>query len=123
MRAILIVGTGGFIGSVFRFLLSQTVQTKITNSFPWGTLAVNLIGCLLIGILFGLNEKNILTSETKLFLATGICGGFTTFSAFSVETFSMMKDGNIIQSVSYILLSVILGLLFTLTGAFLPKVV
>ena len=93
MRILLLIGTGSFIGGVLRYLLSQFIQTKFLSAFPFGTLGVNIIGCFTIGLVFALSERTNMSPEMRLFLATGICGGFTTFSAFSNETFSLMRDG------------------------------
>ncbi|MFO7924602.1 MAG: fluoride efflux transporter CrcB [Bacteroidales bacterium] len=93
MKIILAIGTGSFIGGVLRYLLSQLVQTKFLSTFPFGTLTVNIIGCFLIGLVFGLTDRGNLTQEWRLFLATGVLGGFTTFSAFSIESLSLFRDG------------------------------
>ena len=82
MKIILAIGTGSFIGGILRYLLSQFIQTKFVSTFPFGTLGVNIIGCFLIGLVFGLADRGNLTQEWRLFLATGLIGGFTTFSAF-----------------------------------------
>lgn len=116
MRLLFIIGIGGFIGSVLRYLISLSIQNKILSVFPFGTLVVNIIGCLVIGIIFGLSERSNLSSEWRLFLATGICGGFTTFSAFSIETFGMLREGQLMHAFTYICASVILGLIATFIG-------
>ena len=113
MKLILIVGTGSFIGGIFRYLLSLLIQAKITTPFPFPTLTVNIIGCFLIGIVFGIFDKGQMSTEWKLFLATGVIGGFTTFSAFSLETFALLKEGHTVYALLYISASVILGLLAT----------
>lgn len=94
MRDILLVGTGGFLGSVFRFLLGGAVtRASGASTFPYGTLAVNLLGCLTIGVLAGLAEsRSMLSSETRLFLMTGLLGGFTTFSAFAYESYFLGRQ-------------------------------
>jgi CrcB protein len=99
-----------------RYLLSQFIQTKFLSTFPFGTLGVNIIGCLVIGLVYGLSDRGNLTQEWRLFLATGICGGFTTFSAFSNETFGMLRDGQYVYAITYIALSVIFGVLATFSG-------
>ena len=116
MKLILLVGAGSFLGGIFRFLLSELIQTKTLSSFPYGTLTVNLIGCFAIGIVFGFVERGQLSMEWRVLVATGILGGFTTFSAFSMETFSMIRSGNIFNAALYILLSIGIGILATAIG-------
>jgi CrcB protein len=113
MKLLLIIGTGSFLGGIFRYLLSLLIQTKTVSSFPLPTLIVNIIGCFLIGIVIGFFDKGEISNEWKLFLATGILGGFTTFSAFSNETIMLFKSGQATYALLYILASVILGLLAT----------
>jgi len=121
MKLIFIIGIGSFFGGVFRYLLSLLIQTKITTNFPLGTLAVNIIGCFFIGIVLGIFEKGQISHEWKLFLATGLLGGFTTFSAFSGETFMLFREGYIGYALIYILASVLLGLLATYLAYSLTK--
>ena len=116
MKILLLIGTGSFIGGVSRYLLSQWIQPKSLNAFPWGTLSVNLIGCLLIGIIFGLAEKGNISNEVRLFMATGVLGGFTTFSAFSNESVIMLHNGQSTNAFIYILISVIVGIMATILG-------
>src|SRR5687767_9460508 len=121
MRLILLVGIGSFIGGVCRYLLSMLVQSKSASAFPYGTLLVNLIGCLLIGILFGVFDRTNVSNEWRLLLITGILGGFTTFSAFSGETYNLIKTGNSGLAILYIALSVVLGISLTFIGAWIIK--
>ena len=121
MRLILLVGIGSFIGGVCRYLLSMLVQSKPASVFPYGTLLVNLIGCLLIGILFGVFDRTNVSNEWRLLLITGILGGFTTFSAFSGETYNLIKTGNSGLAILYIALSVVLGISLTFIGAWIIK--
>ncbi len=123
MRILLLIGTGSFIGGVLRYALSQFVQTKFLSAFPFGTLGVNILGCFAIGIVFALSEKTNMSPEMRLFLATGICGGFTTFSAFSNETFSLMRDGQLFYASAYITSSVLFGLFATFIGYSLLKLI
>jgi len=113
MKLILAIGAGSFIGGIFRYLLSLLIQAKATTNFPFATLTVNIIGCFFIGIVFGFFDKGQLSHEWKLFLATGILGGFTTFSAFSNETFVLLREGHAGYALLYILASVLLGLVAT----------
>jgi len=113
MELILIVGAGSFIGGVFRYLLSLLIQAKTVSQFPSHTLTVNIIGCFFIGVVFGIFDKGRISHEWKLFLTTGILGGFTTFSAFSNETIVLFREGHIGYALLYISASVFLGLLAT----------
>jgi len=94
MIRIVLVGVGSFVGGVLRYGLSTWVHRVLDNPwFPYGTLAVNVLGCLVIGFLAGLAEtRTAFTSEARLFLFVGILGGFTTFSSFALETFSLARD-------------------------------
>lgn len=121
MRLILLVGLGSFIGGVCRYLLSMLVQSKSSSAFPFGTLVVNLIGCLLIGILFGIFDRTHVSNEWRLLLVTGILGGFTTFSAFSGETYNLIKTGNPGYAILYVTLSVVCGISLTFLGAWIIK--
>lgn len=123
MKLILAIGTGSFIGGVFRYSLSQFIQTRVLSTFPFGTLGVNLIGCFGIGIVFALSERTNMTAEMRLFLATGICGGFTTFFAFSNETFGLLRDGQLLYASLYIIASVALGVLATFIGYSILKLI
>lgn len=122
LRIILLVGFGGFAGSVLRYLASSSVQKLFLLSFPFGTLFVNVVGSLIIGFLFGLGERgNILSPEARLFFATGFCGGFTTFSTFSLESLSLLRDGQWLFFLLYAVGSVLLGLLFVFMGFWLSR--
>ncbi len=121
MRIILAIGIGSCLGGISRYLLAQLIQNKFLSSFPYGTLVVNLLGCFLIGIIFGLSERGNFTIVWRLFLVTGLLGGFTTFSSFSNETVGMLRDGQIWSAFTYISISVLIGLLATFTGISLIK--
>ena len=121
MKLILAIGIGSFIGGIFRYLLTLLIHSKTATHFPLGTLAVNIIGCFLIGIVIGLFDKGLVSQEWKLFLATGVLGGFTTFSAFSIETFTLFREGHTGYALIYILASVILGLLATYIAYLIVK--
>jgi CrcB protein len=116
MKIVLLVGLGSFIGGISRYLVTLFVQNKFLSSFPYGTLAVNIIGCFLIGTIYGFSERGSMSAEWRIFLATGIMGGFTTFSSFSNETVSMLRDAQYWPAFSYIALSVIIGLAATFGG-------
>lgn len=121
MNIIFVIGIGSFFGGVFRYLLSLLIQSKTTTNFPFATLAINILGCFLIGIVFGFFDKGQISHEWKLFLATGILGGFTTFSAFSNETFILFREGHAVYALFYIFASVLLGLLATYIAYLIVK--
>ena len=121
MHLIFIIGIGSFLGGVSRYLLSLLIQAKTTTNFPLGTLIINIVGCFFIGIVLGFFEKGQISHEWKLFLATGFLGGFTTFSAFSSETFMLFREGYVGYALCYILASVLLGLLATYIAYLLIK--
>lgn len=117
IKLILIAGAGGFIGTVSRFLASRYFQNLFLSAFPFGTFIVNVTGCLLIGIIYGIAQKgSILTPEWRMFLTVGFCGGFTTFSTFANENLALLKDGNFFYFALYTGLSVFLGLMATFLG-------
>ncbi|MFN8387954.1 MAG: fluoride efflux transporter CrcB [Anaerolineales bacterium] len=117
MNAVLIVGVGGFIGSVLRYLLSGYVQQLSKSIFPFGTLAVNVIGCFVIGFLAQLAEnRGVFSSEARAFIFIGILGGFTTFSSFGNETLNLARDGQLLSAFANVGLNVILGLIAVWLG-------
>lgn len=112
MRQLLFVALGGAAGSVLRFLC----QRAFNGAFPYGTLIVNIVGCLLIGILFGLLQKHAVSASAYLLLATGFCGGFTTFSAFSQESLLLLTQQRWPVFLFYVVSSVAASLLATFAG-------
>ncbi len=124
LRLLMIVGTGGFIGTLMRFLLSRYIQEQTTSSFPLGTFIINIAGCFLIGIFYGLAERgNLMSTEWRLFLTVGICGGFTTFSTFSGDNLALLRGSEFLYLGLYAGLSVFLGLLATYLGNTLIKAI
>lgn len=110
LKNILLIGLGGFIGSIARYLVSRLNNHIEWLSIPVGTLAVNIIGSFLIGFLIGISEKSpILTVELRMFLMVGLCGGFTTFSSFSGENLMLMRNGQFLPIFLYTGLSILLG--------------
>lgn len=112
MKELLLVGAGGFLGSVARYLVADAVGRAASHGrFPLGTFAVNLAGCLAAGILAGLVVRNgYFSLQTRLFLFTGLLGGFTTFSAFGLETMSLLRRGDWLVAGAYAIGSLVLGL-------------
>ena len=118
MTNILLVGFGGFIGSALRYLASGYVQQASKSvDFPYGTLAVNVMGCFVIGFLAQLAEsRGLFTSEARLFVFVGILGGFTTFSSFGNETLNLARDSQMMNALANVGANVILGLLAVWLG-------
>jgi len=124
IKVLLIIGTGGFVGSISRYLAQQLIQERFDSSFPLGTMVVNIIGSFIIGIVYALSEKgDILSPEWRLFLAVGLCGGFTTFSSFAYENFQMMKMEQFVFVALYMGLSLFLGILATYLGVISIKLI
>jgi len=121
-KTLLIVGLGGGIGSAFRYLVSVVTDRYFQTSFPWATFLVNVIGCLIIGILIGFFAKQQVGNPAlKLLFVTGFCGGFTTFSAFALENIKLFQSGNTLLALLYIALSVLLGIFAVWGGMLLVK--
>lgn len=124
VKSLLIAGFGGFVGTVFRFLISRYIQINYISVFPWGTFLVNILGSLLIGIIFGLSEKgNLLTPEWRIFLTVGICGGFTTFSTFANDAFILLQNREWIRFAVYPTFSFFLGLSAVFIGRAIIKLI
>ena len=122
LRTLLLIGLGGFLGSISRFLITLGVNRMFQTILPIGTLAVNVLGCLLIGMIYSLAEqKNLLSPELRIFLSVGFCGGFTTFSSFMFEEFSLIKTGDFLVFAFYLGASVFLGLIAVFLGSQVHK--
>ena len=121
IKSILAVGAGSVLGGSGRYLVSLAMK-GVSKGFPWATLAVNLAGCFLIGLLWGLFSKNGSDSSNwALFLTVGLCGGFTTFSTFSKEALVMLQGGNIWGFSGYVAISVIAGIALVAFGYYLMR--
>lgn len=121
IKSAIAVGCGSFIGGAGRYLIS-TAMRNVSTGFPWGTLVVNLVGCLMIGLLWGLSSRT--SDENSLwpvFLTTGLCGGFTTFSTFSKEALALLQVNNYIGFAAYIGISMIGGIAAVAVGYVLTK--
>lgn len=122
LKAIIAVGLGSCTGGILRYLVSKLSDSVTDGRFPLGTLAVNLAGCLIIGILSALAEKGgIANANVRLFLTVGICGGFTTFSTFMNESFQMVRDERYAILLAYMAASIFGGFLFVLAGYALAR--
>ena len=121
IKNILAVGAGSFIGGIARYLVSLAMK-GIEKGFPWATLAVNLAGCLMIGLLWGLLSRNAAENTSwGLFLTVGLCGGFTTFSTFSKEALAMLQTGQIWGFASYIAMSILAGIALVALGYYIAR--
>ena len=121
IKNIFFVGGGSFLGGAARYLVSVAMR-NVSAGFPWATLAVNLLGCLLIGLFTGYLNKNLTGgSVVALFLTYGVCGGFTTFSTFSKETLLMLQSGNYWGAICYVGVSVVFGIILTACGYMLAQ--
>lgn len=116
MRELLLVGGGSAIGGILRYLAGKGLTLVFPYAFPLGTFMVNIIGSFVIGYVYGMATKGTTQPGLFLFLTTGICGGFTTFSAFSMENILLLRNGQYSTAGLYILLSLVLGLLACLAG-------
>lgn len=123
MRILLLIGVGGGIGSVFRYLTSVVVNRHFQTIFPWATLIANVLGCLIIGLLLGFIERHQLTNPgLKYFFITGFCGGYTTFSSFASENMSLFQSQNTGIAFLYIAASILTGLFAVWLGLTIAKV-
>ncbi len=117
IKQLLLVGLGGGLGSIARYLCQRWVSSIYPHHFPWGTFAVNITGCFLIGILWGISFRFFNSNEQfKLLLMVGFCGGYTTFSAFTLEGIGLLKENRLGLFCLYIGGSVVAGLLATVAG-------
>lgn len=122
IKSLLIVGIGSFFGGALRYAISILMKNICGQGFPWGTLAVNLLGCFIFGVVFALfNKYHSLSSPWCLLLTTGICGGFTTFSTFANESIQMLQNGNLVSFFSYVAISVITGISLIALGYLIVK--
>ena len=112
MPIVLLVGLGGAVGAIMRYLMGGWVHALLgSSSFPYGTLAVNVLGCLLIGVLMGVAEtRQALSAEARALLMVGILGGFTTFSTFGYETMALVRAGDVLAGASNAAVHVVFGL-------------
>ena len=122
IKSLLIVGLGSFCGGALRYYISTLMKSACSQGFPWGTLSVNLVGCLLIGLLLGIFSRcGVQSNSWALLLTVGFCGGFTTFSTFANESLQMLQSGNTLNLIIYILASVIVGIALVALGYWLVK--
>ena len=124
MNVILSIAFGGAIGAVSRYMLSSAVQNISGNSFPYGMLLCNILGSMILGILYdSLSKGSLFSDNIKLFIQVGILASFTTFSAFSLESFLMFEKGEYSAAIIFILLSVILSIVGLVSGIYFIRVI
>ena len=122
IKNLLLVGLGGGAGSVLRYLCQKWINEYYPATFPWATLVVNILGCLLIGIIYAISEKtSLLSPQIRLMLTAGLCGGFTTFSTFAFENLTLLKSGDVSYLLIYTLASCIIGVAAVFGGISLVK--
>ena len=121
MTKYIMLATGGAIGTILRYTLSGFTYKFLNGGFPWGTLFVNLAGCFIIGLLWGVFEVENLSTNIRNFVFIGILGGFTTFSTFALESFSLFRDGEVKFALLNILASNVLGILLVFAGFLLSR--
>ena len=122
-KYIILIGIGGMAGSIARYITATYFAKFFPSHFPYGTFAVNMIGCLVIGIVFGLSARySWFTDDWRIFLATGFCGGYTTFSAFALENVQLLQHSNYLTFALYSITSFIFGLLAVFIGLSLVKI-
>lgn len=122
IRTLLVVALGGGIGSALRFIVSKAVSENMDGTFPYPTFAVNIAGCLLIGLFYGLSSRGSLGGNSvKMLLTTGLCGGFTTFSTFCNENLALLRGGNAVAALLYAGLSVMLGFMAVAAGYWIAE--
>jgi|SRR5690554_2622526 len=122
IKAMLLVGLGGGVGSMFRYSISVLFNKFSTTLFPWPTFIVNVLGSFLMGLLISYFGRSLIVSPNlKLLLVAGFCGGFTTFSTFSIEGLNLLNSGNTTIAITYILGSVFFGLIAVWLGVTIGK--
>ncbi|MEM7110494.1 MAG: fluoride efflux transporter CrcB [Bacteroidota bacterium] len=123
MKQVLLVGIGGFTGSIFRYLAYLWIDRRFVGVFPLSTFLVNVLGSLVLGFIIGLFVKSNISPDLRLFLGVGVCGSFTTFSTFAMENVSLIGQKYIMTSVAYTLASLVLGMLMAFAGYWIGKTV
>jgi CrcB protein len=121
IKHVLLVGLGGGIGSIFRYLTTQLTAKYYLNTFPLATFITNILGCFIIGLCIGYFSNNQTDGNLKLLFITGFCGGYTTFSTFAAENITLLQNQNYLTLVVYTLASVLIGLLAVGLGLMLTK--
>ena len=122
IRTLFIVALGGGLGSALRFMVSKIVAENTNGTFPYPTLAVNIAGCLLIGLFYGLSSRgNLGGNSVRILLTTGLCGGFTTFSTFCNENLALLRGGNAVAALLYACVSIVAGFVAVAAGYWIAE--
>lgn len=122
MQTFLFIALGGATGAILRFLICDFTVKMTGVAYPWGTIAVNLIGCFFIGLIWGILSFIEVGNNTKLFIFTGLLGAFTTFSTFAMENFDLLRNGEFSLFALNVSISNIIGILLVFVGFYLVKI-
>lgn len=121
IKNILLVGFGGFLGSILRYVTYLAIDKRFESTFPLSTFAVNVIGSLLLGLIVGWSLKGTISDPMRLLLAVGLCGSFTTFSTFAMENLNLLTNKELLTSFVYIAASIVVGVGAAFVGQWLVK--
>lgn len=121
VHKLLLLGAGGAIGTLLRYGISDLTHRLVGVAFPWGTFVVNVVGCFVIGLLWSVSEYTTFSPSLRLFLFTGTLGAFTTFSTYGLETFNLLRDGEIMLGATNLLLHNVIGLAAVVGGFVLAR--
>lgn len=121
MKQVLLVGIGGFAGSILRYLAYLWIDKRFISVFPLSTFLVNVMGSILLGFIVGLFVKSNISPDLRLFLGVGVCGSFTTFSTFAMENVTLIEQRDIVTTLTYTFVSLLVGILMALAGYWIGK--
>ncbi len=122
MQKFLLIGFGGFIGAIARYVISGVPHRFLNGSFPYGTLLVNVLGCFIIGtLMFLVEDRRMIETEARLFIFTGILGSFTTFSTFGFETYALLRESQYVSAIANIGTNLIVGIFAVAAGWIMMK--
>lgn len=122
-RYLIYVIVGSSIGGAARYLSQEFVQKNFPSFIPLSTLSVNIVGSFIIGIIYALAERSKISAEVRILIATGFCGGFTTFSSFAFENVKLLQDGEFFNTALYVVLSLVIGFIAVYLGILFTKLI